>query len=440
MQKTEFLQQPPLLAELAECDEAGLARLYTRLLERINELDPVLRVFEDGPPDAARVLADCADLAKRWPPGGRPPLFGLPVGIKAIIRVAGRRIRCGSLLPADLFDGEEADLVRRLREAGAIILGHTASTEFAHAEPGPTCNPHHCGHTPGGSSSGSAAGVAAGFFSLGVGTQTIGSTIRPASYCGVAGFKPSYGRLPADGIIPFSPSVDTPGLFAATPQELAVVMAALDPQWRQCAPPRTLRLALPEGPYLRCAQPQTTSRLRNRMEAVAARLEKQGYRLDIVELPCLEDMDDLRARHELLSAAEAAQVHREWFARFEPLYRPRTVELIQRGQRAAATDVENARASRLELRQRLHGLMREHEVDCWCCPSSVGEADLGLHGTGSPIMNLPWNHAGLPCLSLPLGRGEQGLPLGVQLVGDFGKDEELLAAGMLIWASQGSVE
>lgn len=435
MKDAEFLQQPPQIAELAKLDGAGLAQRYTRILERIAAFDPILRVFEGGAPDAAQVLAECARVAECWPhPGRRPPLFGVPVGVKAIIRVAGRQIRCGSLLPADLFAGEEAVLVRQLREAGAIILGHTVSTEFAYAEPGPTCNPHHCGHTPGGSSSGSAAGVAAGFFSIGVGTQTVGSIIRPASYCGVTGFKPSYQRLPMDGFISFSRSMDHPGFFGVGPHEIASVMAALDPQWRRVSLPRTLRLALPTGRYLDCALPQSASWLRIRTEAVAARLEKQGCFMELVEIPCLDDIDGLRKRHELLIAAEAAQVHQQWFARFAPLYRPRTAALIKRGGKATKEDVEDARASGLELRRRLHGLMEEHKVDFWLSPSSVGEADTTLYGTGSPIMNLPWTHAGLPSLSLPLSRGGvQGLPLGAQLVGGFGKDEEVLAAGMAMW-------
>jgi len=434
MKDAEFLQQPPLIAEFAKLDVAGLAQRFTRLLERIAAVDPILRVFEGGPPDVAQALEECARVAERWPlPGRRPPLFGVPVGVKAIIRVAGRQIRCGSLLPADVFAGEEAVLVRQLREAGAIILGHTVSTEFAYAEPGPTCNPHHCGHTPGGSSSGSAAGVAAGFFSIGMGTQTVGSIIRPASYCGVTGFKPSYERLPMDGIIPFSRSMDHPGFFGASPQEIASVMAVLDPQWRHASLPRTLRLALPTGRYLHCALPQSASWLRIRTEAVAARLEKQGCFLELVELPCLDDIDELRTRHELLIAAEAAQVHLEWFARFAPLYRPQTAALIERGRKTPREDVEAARASRLALRRRLHELMEEHKVDFWLSPSSVGEADATLDGTGSPIMNLPWTHAGLPSLNLPLSRGVQGLPLGAQLVGGFGKDEEVLAAGMAMW-------
>jgi Asp-tRNA(Asn)/Glu-tRNA(Gln) amidotransferase A subunit family amidase len=434
MQNADFLQQAPLAAELAKLDGPELARVYTRLLKRIAALDPILRVFEDGTPDMAQVLEECARVARRWPqPGRRPALFGLPVGVKAIIRVAGRQIRCGSLLPADLFAGEEASLVSRLREAGAIILGHVVSTEFAYAEPGPTCNPHHCGHTPGGSSSGSAAGTAAGFFSIGIGTQTVASVIRPASYCGVAGFKPSFERLPMDGIIPFSRSVDHPGFFGVNPQELALVMSALDPHWREVSLPRTLRLALPTGPYLDCSQPQNTSRLRVRAEALAARMEKQGCFLELIELPCLEDFEDLRGRHELLIAAEAAETHREWFARFAPLYRPRTVELILRGGKADRKDTEAARASRFELRQRLHSLMEEHKVDFWLSPSSVGEADATLNGTGNPVMSLPWTHAGLPSLNLPLGRGEQGLPLGMQLVGGFGQDEKVLAAGMVMW-------
>ncbi len=434
MNDEKFPHQPPLLEEVRACDAEGLKGLYTRLLERMAALDPVLRVFANGPPDADQVLEECGRIAGRWKnPAVRPPLFGLPVGVKEIIRIAGRPLRCGSLLPADLFAGEEAALVTRLRAAGAVILDYTVSTEFAYAEAGPTCNPHDPAHTPGGSSSGSAAGVAAGFFSIGLGTQTVGSIIRPASYCGVAGFKPSFDRLPMSGIIHFSPSVDHVGLLGVNPRELAAVMAAVDPDWRSAPPPLSLRLALPVGPYLSCALPETVSRLRTKAEALAARLEQAGRSIDLVEVPCFEDMDVLRARHELLIAAEAAEVHRPWFKRYEHMYRPRTRDLLRGGLAVKPAELEAARASRFELRERLHRLMIEHGADFWISPSALGEADPGLHGTGNPIMNLPWTHAGLPALNLPPCRGARGLPLGLQLVGAFERDEEVLAVGALLW-------
>ncbi len=211
-----FIHPAPLapIVSALRSGELDLQRYIDETCDRIDALEPQLQALLPEPDRRQRLHNEATALQQQWPePGNRPPLYGVLTGIKDVFRVDGFPTHAGSQLPPELFTGPEATCVTRLRNAGVLILGKTVTTEFAWAEPGPTRNPHHLEHTPGGSSSGSAAAVAAGFCSLALGTQTIGSTIRPASFCGIVGFKPSYGRIPTDGLILFSKSVDTVGIF-----------------------------------------------------------------------------------------------------------------------------------------------------------------------------------------------------------------------------------
>src|SRR6266540_7274193 len=202
------------------------------LLDRIEALDPVLLALLPEPGRRQRLHADAAELLARHPdPGDRLPLFGALVGIKDVLRVDGLPTSAGSSLPADDLAGAESAAVRSLRAAGALLLGKTRTAEFAYAAPGPTRNPYDPDHTPGGSSHGSAAGVAAGFFPLSLGTQTIGSIIRPAAFCGVAGFVPTYGRIPVDGTLHVSRSLDRVGPFAGDAAGILLAAAALISRW-----------------------------------------------------------------------------------------------------------------------------------------------------------------------------------------------------------------
>ncbi len=423
--------QFPGIDDFRFADAAQLRALYDAMFARIETFEPDLRVFESEIPDRDRVLRDLDALLAAWPDANaRPPLFGAPAGVKGLYRTKGRRIRCGSLLPADLFTGPEASLVGALRRAGAIVVGITATTEFASREPAATANPHNRAHTPGGSSSGSAAGVAAGFFPLALGSQTLGSIIRPASFCGITGFKPSYGRVPADGAIPFSPSLDHVGFFCATPAEIATVAGAVMPDLTRTKAPRQLRLGIPAGPYLNQAAPDALARFRATLAALAAPC---GGRVECVETPCLDDIATLNRRTVQLAWAELAQTHAPWFDRYAAMYRPGTREQILAGRGFGDEAVAAGHEAQQELRRRLRGLMRDHGLDAFVCPAAVGEADKGLHVTGDPVMNQPWSLAGLPALCLPAGRGQGGLPLGLQLVGDYGADAELLAAGEMLF-------
>jgi Asp-tRNA(Asn)/Glu-tRNA(Gln) amidotransferase A subunit family amidase len=249
----------------------------------------------------------------------------------------------------------------------------------------------------------------------------VGSTIRPAAFYGVVGFKPSFNRVSTAGVIPFSASLDTLGLFTQEIAGLDQAAAALCPGWRPAGPlPRPV-LAVPEGPYL----DQASAEGRAALEAQAARLGRAGY--VVKRLKAFLDLADLTRRHWDVAAAELAQVHAVWFARHRARYRPRTEALILKGQAIGPAEAHRGRESFVDLRWRLEALMDKEGIDLWVCPSAPGPAPAGLAATGDPALNLPWTQAGLPALSLPAGRSASGLPLGLQVVARFWADERLLA-------------
>jgi len=395
--------------------------------ERMARVEPELHAFVEEPGRAARVAAELGELARRFPdPARRPPLFGALLGVKDIFRVGGLPTRAGSRLPAELFAGEEAESVAALRAAGAVVAGKTVTTEFAYFAPGPTRNPANREHTPGGSSSGSAAAVAAGLCDLALGTQTIGSIGRPAAYCGIVGYKPSYDRISRAGVVPLAPSVDHVGLFARDVATAARAAAVVASDWREVVPPprpRAARLGVPVGPYLEKASTEG----KDHFSSVCAELARGGF--SIVEIEALADFEEIDARHRLLVAAEAAKVHAEWFARFADLYAPKSAELVRRGQGVSEAELESALAGRERLRRELEAARTRHGIDLWLSPPATGAAPRGLDSTGDPVMNLPWTHAGLPTLVVPAGTNAQALPMGLQIAAPFGADETLLALG-----------
>ena len=420
---------PPVLGfdlfRMADADT--LLRIYKELFLRIAASEGELFIFAEGGFRPKVVLDDLEEALRRWPDAaGRPPLFGVPVGIKDVFRTSGYAIRCGSLLPSALFAGDEAPQVTRLREAGAIVMGITATTEFTHAEPAATRNPCNKRHTPGGSSSGSAAGVRAGYFALALGTQTMGSVVRPAAFCGVTGFKPSQGLLPGQGIINFSPSLDQAGFFCATTQDAATTLSLF------CDAPARARKAsalfiVPEGPYMNEAEPG----MRRVFDQYCNRLSRlPGVR--IKSMPVFDDWQGVCDRHQQLAAAELARMHRTWFADFGPLYRPQTRKLIEFGQTLDEGVIEAGRASCAALRKKLDELLVGMKADAFLAPAAPGEAPKGFASTGDPVMNVPWTHAGLPVLCLPMDIVRSGLPLGVQAAGRFGRDAELMALAPLL--------
>ncbi|MBI2986657.1 MAG: amidase [Deltaproteobacteria bacterium] len=392
---------------------------------RVETLDTEIHAFLPEPDRSARLKKEVAALKERFPrPATRPPLYGLLIGVKDIFRVDGFLTRAGSQLPQSLFDGPEATCVSALRSLGALVLGKTATTEFAYREPGPTRNPRKLDHTPGGSSSGSAAAVAAGLCPLALGTQTIGSVIRPAAYCGVVGFVPSRGRISTEGVIPFSKTVDVVGLFAQDVAGTRLVASLLCKNWRsklsdaQFTKPPVL--GIPEGAYLEQASREALDAFERQLEVLGG----AGFSLRRVRV--LDDVRKITARHEKMIAMEMARTHEVWFRQYKSLYRPQTAAIIRSGQKVKVGELAAARASCKQLRVHLEQLMAEQGLDLWISPAATGPAPEGLDSTGSPGMNLPWTHAGLPAVCFPAGRSSNGLPLGVQLVGRFLRDDYVL--------------
>ncbi|MBP6471112.1 MAG: amidase [Chloroflexi bacterium] len=415
------------LAALLRSGEVPLADYLAELAERFTAVEPHIQAFvsEDGRFD--RLYREAQHLLATYPdPATRPSLFGLPVGIKDIFHVAGFTTRAGCQLPTDLLQGAEAQSVRRLRAAGALIVGKTITTEFAYFAPGPTRNPHRLEHTPGGSSSGSAAAVSAGLCALALGTQTIGSISRPAAFCGVVGYKPSYERISRAGVIPLSAACDHVGYFAPDVVGAALAAPVLVDGWRaETAVTRPPRFAIPDGPYLEHASLEGLAHF----QAACEQLKTAGFAVKSVAV--MADFADIYTHHNQIVAAEAAQVHADWFASYGHLYHAKSAELIRRGLTVSAAQLATARAGQQQLRRTLQRLMTEQGIDVWLSPAALGAAPAGLDSTGDPVMNLPWTHAGLPTITLPAGTNANGLPFGLQLTGGWQADEQLFE-----WAGQ----
>ncbi|MBE3559267.1 MAG: amidase [Ktedonobacteraceae bacterium] len=402
--------------------QIDLAASIRTTCERITDADMHIHALIPETGRCKRLQEEAWDLQERFPdPAGRPALYGVLCGVKDVLHVAGLPTRAGSRLPLEVLAGPEAACVTRLRDAGALVLGKTVSTEFAFFAPGPTRNPRNLEYTPGGSSSGSAAAVAAGLCPLALGTQTIGSIIRPAAYCGIVGFKPSFGRIPTEGLVFVSPSVDTIGCFAQDVEGIALAAEILCDHWQPAAESNLPVLGVPDGPYLEQTSPEGLAAFAQQL----ALLAQAGYTVRRVAV--LPDIADINTRHRRLIRAEMAQIHAGWFARYEALYHSLTIEAIREGLSVSAEELAEARTGCAALRAQLEQMMQQHGIDLWVCPAATGPAPHGLATTGDPCMNLPWTHAGLPALTLPAGLAKNGLPLGLQLIGTFMADEWLVA-------------
>ena len=411
-----------LLVEDLRAGQLLLPDFLAQVEARFNQNEPSIQAmipdeerFDRLDDDAEELVLAYPDLIKR------PLMFGALLGVKDIFHVDGFATQAGSRLPSELFQGKEARSVARLLDAGALFFGKTVTTEFAYFSPGPTRNPHNPEHTPGGSSSGSAAAVAAGFCHIALGTQTIGSIIRPASFCGVVGVKPTYDRISREGVIPLSPSLDHVGFFVPDVNGAVNAARVLYTDWDEPTQPlKKPRLGIPDGPYLQSVSPESMAHF----ERVHKQLESAGYELQHIQV--MPDFAEIRSRHDAIMSAEAARVHAEWFRNYEKLYSAKFMELIRRGQAITDSQLQDAFSARDNFRADIRRTFLDHNIDLWISPSTVGPAPRGLESTGDPIMNLPWTQAGLPAINLPAGKSQDGLPLGLQAVGNWYKDESLL--------------
>lgn len=381
--------------------------------------------------DRERALAE-AEQRDRRRRAGLPlgPLHGVPVGVKDIIDVAGMPTGNGTPLDAGTRPLEESAVVRRLRDAGAVILGKTVTTELAYYHPGKTRNPHDPERTPGGSSSGSAAAVAAGMVPLAVGSQTNGSVIRPASFCGVVGFKPSFGAIPRHGVLTLAPSLDHLGIFARNVEDAALAEVVMGPDGRDPdaipspgpltatmmqPPPVAPSLALVRTPFWDQAEVAT-------QEAFGELEDALGDDLDSVDLP--EAFGRAPGWLGAIMAAEMARNLGHYVDRAPDQVSDKLRELVADGRAMKAPDYLAARDMRGVLRDALAPIFKR--FDAIVTPAAPGEAPVGLGGTGNPIFCSLWTFCGLPAVTLPLLTGPNDLPVGVQLVGAPGQDARLL--------------
>ena len=406
-------------------------QLVAACLARIREAEPQVQAWQFLDPEHA--LAQARALDERHRHGqSAGPLHGVPVGIKDIIDTGDMPTEDGTVLHAGRSPDRDAAVVAMLRAAGAVIMGKTVTTECAAYTPGKTRNPHNPAHTPGGSSSGSAAAVAAGMVPLALGSQTNGSVIRPASFCGVYGFKPSHGLIPRSGILKLSRTLDHVGVFARTIEDIALLAEQLvgsdeyDPDTRPRArppfresasqePPLPPQLAFVKGPAWDRAEAETA-------EAFAELVAELGDR--IVEIPLPDITQRALDWHRTIMEAEmAANLDLEWEKGGDRLSESLRAQLA-RGRGVSALDYQKAVARIPLLNEGFTELFTRY--DAILTPATAGTAPKGLDATGDPAFCTLWTLCGMPAVSLPLMQGGNGLPLGVQLVGPRLGDARLL--------------
>lgn len=422
------------VSRLIHSNELSPNELLESLLQRIDELEPRLEAWVSIDRQGAKKIADeCSKEAEKE--YFRGPLHGIPIGIKDIYFTAGMKTTAGSKILADFIPSYDATTVTRLREAGAIILGKTETTEFALFDPAPTRNPWNTAHTPGGSSSGSAAAVSSGMCPAALGSQTGGSTIRPAAYCGIVGLKPTYGRISRYGLIPVSWSLDHVGIFTRTVEDAAVLLEIL--AGHDSKDPTSSSQLI--SPYRKAAESSSPPRLGllkeffwdNADDQVKKNIEKTAEILgnagaEITETPLPKCFNVADSARRIIMETEAAAYHEETFRTHMMDYRPFLRGSIASGLLIPAVSYLKA--------QRIRGqFIREISVslegfDCFLTPATTTPPPKGLESTGDPAFNWPWSFCGFPSITIPSGVTDNSLPLGIQLVGRPFDEERVLNA------------
>ena len=410
----------PEAARRIRAGSLSATTLTEAYLERIAAREPVVRAFAWFDPGQALAAAREVDRATE-----KGPLAGIPFGVKDVLDTADMPSQYGSPAWAGHRPRSDAACVALARRAGAVIMGKTVTTEFATRHPGPTSNPHNPHHTPGGSSSGSAAGVAAGFFGLAFGTQTGGSVIRPAAYCGTVGFKPSFGIFHRAGMKVMSESLDTIGVMARSVGDCALAMTAVtgqdlgDPDRK---PGRAPKFALVLGPKTDILAPETLAL----MDRAAEACRRAGATVTPLDVPAV--MHAAYDAHPLVMNAESAEALAWEMDHARAQLSEGLRERMDWGASQPRAMLEAGRAAFAAAQAALPAWLEGY--DAVLTPSAPGEAPHGLGWTGDPACNSLWTLLHGPCATVPAGMGPQGLPLGVQIAGRRGED-----AAVLAWAA-----
>ncbi|MCI0456544.1 MAG: amidase [Gemmataceae bacterium] len=409
-------------------------------LANIDRHEPRVKAWvlldRDGARAEARRLTDELQRGRY-----RGPLHGIPVGIKDIFDVFDWPTAAGSKLWANSIARRDATTVQRLREAGAVFLGKTVTTQYASFDPPVTRNPWDLERTPGGSSSGSAAALACGMCLGALGSQTGGSITRPAAYCGVTGCKPTYGRVSLNGIVPLAPSMDHPGPMARCVHDLAILLQAIagsDPYDPLCStrpvpdytahlsqPLKPPRLGVLRGLFQDLLEPESLEF----MDDLESNLRHAGATLKEVALPA--GFTEVLPRHRIVMAVEAAAFHEVRLKRHPEDYERQIRSLLEEGLACPAPEYARCKDHQARLKEEM--LACFGGVDALLTPATRGPAPAAAT-TGDPAFNSPWSYTGLPTVSVPAGWTAQGLPLSLQLIGPPWHEAELLAAAA--WCEQ----
>ena len=391
--------------------------LAESLLDRIDEVEPTLEAWVTVNRDL--VVKDAEEMTRKLVDGVRSGIHGISVGVKDIYYTKGMKTTMGSPIYSDFVPTVDADVVKVMKGAGGIVLGKTETTEFALHDPAPTRNPWNTGHTPGGSSSGSAAAVASGMCQVAFGSQTGGSVIRPASYCGIVGVKPTYDLLSRGNVFPLSWSLDHVGYMTRTTQDAHIMLEALtgaENEWlpREKAP----RVGLLAGYF----KENATGEVGQGFEKSVAKIWGGGAKIETVVLP--ESFSLIPEVHRVIMTVETAAAHEDIFKKRGDEYRSYMRGFIASGLMVPATAYLRAQRLRGQIIQDMRNLIGR--FDCVICPSTTDSAPEGLEWTGSPAFNSPWSLTGFPSITVPSGLTEDGLPLGLQIIGTPYTEWELL--------------
>jgi Asp-tRNA(Asn)/Glu-tRNA(Gln) amidotransferase A subunit family amidase len=396
--------------------------LVAEYLDRIAAREDVVGAWQYLDRDQA-----LAEARQRDGEAPRGPLHGIPIAVKDLIDTFDMPTAYGSPIYRGHRPAADASCVALARAAGAIVLGKTVSTEFATFTPGKTANPHNPAHTPGGSSSGSAAAVADGMVPLGFGTQTAGSVIRPASFCGVVGYKPSFGLINRAGVKPLSDSLDTLGVYARTVDDAAFFVGALTERTalRHLSPlAKAPRFGLYRTPMWAEAEPATAAAL----DAARAALERAGAPVN--ELAIAPEHAELTEAQDKIMGFETCRALAHERIRYSAELSPRLAQLLDAGMAVGVEEYDAACALAETARAGLPQFFKGY--DAILTPAAPGEAPAGLGYTGNPVFNRMWTLLGTPCVAAPAHWGESRLPTGVQLVGRIGDDARLMACAAFL--------
>jgi len=381
-------------------------------------------VFVDR--DAARAQAqERTQELKRG--ASRGPLHGIPIAVKDIVDIFDWPTACGSKLWANSIARQDAPIIANLRLAGAVLMGKTVTTQYASFDPPVTRNPWNLQRTPGGSSSGSAAATACGMCYAAIGSQTGGSITRPASYCGVAGLKPTFGLVELGGILPLAASMDHPGPMARCVYDLALMLQVLVDN-NPAAPDYAANLPRKKPPRLGrlhgLFDERADAAVRASLEQTCRMLQERGAAIVDIGLPA--EFCDVVARHRTVMAVESAVYHKERLQRHPEDYQPKIRSLIEEGIGTSAPEYARCKEHQNTLTEKMLGCFAG-KIDALICPATTTPAP-DTSTTGDPAFNSPWSYTGLPTVSFPIGLSPDGLPLAIQLVAKHFREADLLSA------------